>query len=77
MERYARGFDSGFATDQDYEDGFVASDATIAGMAERQGISVEAAKRRLGAGPMDRLREMNERSDREDGPGAVDFGYGY
>ncbi len=62
---YARGFDSGFATDADYEDGFVASDARIAEMAARNGMSHEAAKRALGVSqsPMDRLRAMTPEDD--------------
>lgn len=62
---YATGFDSGFASDADYEDGFIASDATIAGMAARQGITHEQAKGRLGM--MDRLRGINAMSDQDDG----------
>ena len=71
---YYTGFDSGFASDADYEDGFVASDATIAETARRNGISHDQARGRLGL--MDRLRGINARSDAEnDGP-ETDHEYG-
>lgn len=58
---YPTGIDSAYASDADYEDGFVASDQRIAEMAARRGISHDAAKRALGVpmSPMDRLRAMS------------------
>lgn len=65
---YARGFDSGFASDADYEDGFRVSDATIGQVAMSRGISTDAARRQLTG--MDRLNRMLEQQDgAESGPG--------
>ena len=68
---YPTGFDSAFASDADYRDGFRASDKTIAEVAARRNISLDAARGVLGASPMDRLNRMlEEDDDTVDGPDA-------
>lgn len=60
-KNYPSGFDSGFATDADYEDGFVVSDATIGQVAMNKGISVDSARRMLTG--VDRLNQRLSKMD--------------
>lgn len=76
-KNYPTGFDSGFATDADYEDGFIVSDATIGQVAMNRGISTDKARKMLTG--MDRLNQRLSKMDaHEDGPDGPenDIGYG-
>ena len=71
-KHYGRGFDSGFASDADYADGFTVSDSTIGQMALDKGISEEQARRRLTG--MSRLEAMLARQDEGREESGYDFG---